>query len=76
MDLLTDVSVLLMERLCLSCMIFPKRSDSNFAMPPKERLKKLEANYPWIVTYPRIKDYMLAGYLGIDKTTLSKYRHV
>lgn len=44
------------------------------AMPPKERLKKLEAEYPWIVQDPRIKDYMLAGYLGIDNSTLSKYR--
>lgn len=45
------------------------------AMPPKERFKKLESEYPWIVQDPRIKDYMLAGYLGIDKTTLSKYRN-
>ncbi|HCL06438.1 MAG TPA: hypothetical protein DHW64_10965 [Chitinophagaceae bacterium] len=44
------------------------------AMPPKERLKKLEADYPWIVSDERIKDYMLAGYLGIDNSTLSKYR--
>lgn len=44
------------------------------SMPPKERLKKLEAECPWMVEDPRIKDYMLAGYLGIDKTTLNKYR--
>lgn len=45
------------------------------AMPPKERLKKLEEEYPWIVDDPRIKDYMLAGYLGINKATLSMYRN-
>jgi CRP-like cAMP-binding protein len=44
-------------------------------LPPKERLKKLEKDKTWLMQDPRIKDYMLAGYLGIDKTTLSKYRH-
>lgn len=45
------------------------------AMPPKERFKKLQHEYPWMLADPRIKDYMLADYLCIDKTTLSKYRH-
>ncbi len=45
------------------------------AMPPKERYKKIQEEYPWILTDRRIKDYMVAAYLGIDKTTLSKYRN-
>lgn len=45
------------------------------AMPPKERFRKLQEEYPWILDDNRIKDYMVAGYLGIDKTTLSKYRN-
>lgn len=45
------------------------------AMPPKERYKKIRADYPWILEDKRIKDYMVAGYLGIDKTTYSKYRN-
>ncbi|MDB5229784.1 MAG: putative transcriptional regulator, Crp/Fnr family [Chitinophagaceae bacterium] len=44
------------------------------AMPPRERFEKLQAEHPWMVKDPRIKDYMLADYLCIDKTTLSKYR--
>jgi CRP-like cAMP-binding protein len=44
------------------------------AMPPKERFKKIQLEYPWILEDRRIKDYMVAAYLGIDKTTLSKYR--
>lgn len=45
------------------------------AMPPKERFKKLESDYPWILTDPRIRDYMVAAYLGINKATLSLYRN-
>jgi CRP-like cAMP-binding protein len=45
------------------------------AMPPKERFKKIQVEYPWILADSRIKDYMVAAYLGIDKTTLSKYRN-
>ncbi|MCA6447370.1 MAG: Crp/Fnr family transcriptional regulator [Chitinophagaceae bacterium] len=45
------------------------------AMPPKERYKKLEADAPWILDDPRIKDYMIAAYLGINKATLSMYRN-
>jgi CRP-like cAMP-binding protein len=44
-------------------------------MPPKERYKMLRQDYPWMLSDPRIKDYMLAAYLGIDKATLSRYRH-
>lgn len=45
------------------------------AMPPKERYKKLQEEYPWMLTDRRVKDYMLADYLGIDKATLSRYRN-
>ncbi len=45
------------------------------AMPPKERYKKLQEEYPWILADPRVKDYMVAAYLGIDKATLSRYRN-
>lgn len=44
------------------------------ALPPKDRLKKIEKDATWLIDDPRIKDYMLAGYLGVDKTTLCKYR--
>ncbi|MDP2421445.1 Crp/Fnr family transcriptional regulator [Sediminibacterium sp.] len=44
------------------------------AMPPKERFKKIQEEYPWILKDPRIKDYMVAAYLGMDKATLSRYR--
>lgn len=45
------------------------------ALPPKERYKKILAEYPWILEDKRIKDYMVAGYLGINKTTLGMYRN-
>ncbi len=45
------------------------------AMPPKERYKKIKEEYPWILKDARIKDYMLAAYLGMDKATLSRYRN-
>lgn len=44
------------------------------ALPPRERFRKIQEEYPWILEDKRIKDYMVAGYLGIDKTTYSKYR--
>ncbi|MES2331318.1 MAG: Crp/Fnr family transcriptional regulator [Bacteroidota bacterium] len=43
------------------------------AMPPKDRYRKLKAEYPWILKDPRIKSYMVAQYLGIDGSTYSKY---
>ncbi len=45
------------------------------AMPPKDMYKKLSEEYPWILNDPRIKDYMLAGYFGINKNTLTRYRN-
>ena len=44
-------------------------------MPPKERYKILQQEYPRLLNNPRIKDYMLAAFLGIDKATLSRYRN-
>lgn len=44
------------------------------AMPPKERYKKLKDEYPWILKDERIKEYMVAEYLGIDRTTLGRYK--
>jgi len=45
------------------------------SMPPKERYKKLQSDYPWMLTDKRIKDYMLADYLSISKATLSRFRN-
>lgn len=44
-------------------------------MPAIHRYKKLEKENPWILNDPRIKEYMLASYLSIDRTTLSRYRN-
>lgn len=44
------------------------------ALPPKERLRKLQRDHAWMLKDPRIKDYMLADYLFIDKATLSRSR--
>lgn len=44
------------------------------AMPQKERFRKIQEEYPWILNDKRIKDYMIAGYLGIDKTMYGKYK--
>ena len=45
------------------------------ALPPQERYKKILAEYPWILSHPGINTQLLAGYLGIDRTTLSRYRN-
>lgn len=45
------------------------------ALPSRERFKMFRQEYPWLLDDPRIKDYMLAAYLGIDKATLSRYRN-
>lgn len=45
------------------------------SMPPFERFKKLQEEYPWILQDPRIKDYMLADYLNIGRATLSRFRN-
>lgn len=45
------------------------------AMPGKEKYIKLAEEYPWILNDPRIKDYMLAAYLGVNKNTLTRYRN-
>ncbi len=45
------------------------------AKPPKERYDDLVRLYPWMNDSKRFKDYMLAAYLGIDRTTLSRYKN-
>ena len=45
------------------------------SMPPIERYKKVQADYPWLLSDKRIKDYMLADYLSISKATLSRFRN-
>jgi CRP-like cAMP-binding protein len=45
------------------------------AKPPKERYQDLVTLHPWMKDTRRIKDYMLASYLNIDRTTLSRYRN-
>lgn len=45
-------------------------------MPPKQRFLVLQREQPELFTDSRIKDYMLAAYLGIDKATLSGYRRI
>ena len=44
-------------------------------MPAKERFLKIQEMYPWMMKDSRVKDYMIASFLGIDKATFSKYRN-
>ena len=49
---------------------------SNLLMEPaRKRYPLIQHQEPWLLEDRRIKDYMLAAYLGIDKATLSRYRH-
>jgi len=43
--------------------------------PAKKRLPLVQKNEPWLLKDTRIKDYMLAAYLGIDKATFSRFRN-
>jgi CRP-like cAMP-binding protein len=43
--------------------------------PSRKRLPLIQQQEPWLLEDKRIKDYMLAAYLGIDKATLSRYRN-
>ena len=43
-------------------------------IPARDRLKKLESEFSWILEDKRIKDYMIASFLGIDRATLSRFR--
>ena len=43
--------------------------------PVKNRVPLVKRQEPWLLEDPRIKDYMLAAYLGIDKATFSRLRN-
>lgn len=42
---------------------------------PRQRYETIKIMYPWMVDGSRLTDKMLADYLGIYKTTLSRYRN-
>jgi CRP-like cAMP-binding protein len=42
---------------------------------PRQRYEAIKIMYPWMVDGSRLTDKMLADYLGIYKTTLSRYRN-
>jgi CRP-like cAMP-binding protein len=42
--------------------------------PPRQRYETISQLYPWMVDGKRIKDKMLAAYLGVERTTLYRYR--
>ncbi len=43
--------------------------------PARERYYKLMGSNHWLLNDKRIKDYMLADYLGIDRATFSRFRN-
>ena len=43
--------------------------------PAKKRFPLVQKQEPWLLQDARIKDYMLAAYLGIDKATFSRFRN-
>ena len=44
--------------------------------PLSKRFPIVKKQEPWLLEDKRIKDYMVAGYLGIDKATYSRYRKI
>lgn len=44
------------------------------AEPPRQRLENLSQQFGWMLKDRRIKKYMIADYLGIDKANFSKWR--
>lgn len=46
-----------------------------FTLPPRDRYMGLLKDISWILTDRRIKDYMLAAYLGVDRATFSRFRN-
>lgn len=42
---------------------------------PRQRYEAIKQKHPWMVDGSRLTDKMLADYLGIDSTTLSRYRN-
>jgi CRP-like cAMP-binding protein len=41
-------------------------------VPSRQRISRIRSICPWILTDKRIKQYMIADYLGIDRATLSR----
>lgn len=46
-----------------------------FTLPPRERYATIIRQGPWLLKDPRIRDYMVAAYLGIDRATLSRFKN-
>lgn len=44
-------------------------------LPPKERYEMLLQTYPWMFENNRIKEKMLAAYIGVTPETFSNYRN-
>ena len=42
--------------------------------PPANRYELMNALYPWMVDDTRITDKMLAAYIGVERTTLYRYK--
>ncbi len=42
---------------------------------PRQRFEAIKTRHPWMIDGSRLTDQMLADYLGIDRTTLSRYRN-
>jgi hypothetical protein len=45
-----------------------------FILSQKERVLQFLVSNSWILKDKRIKDYMVASYLGIDRATYSRFR--
>lgn len=45
-----------------------------FTLPARERLRRLSREDSWVLADKRIKDYMVASFLGMDRATYSRVR--
>jgi CRP-like cAMP-binding protein len=43
-------------------------------LPPDQRMRSLKNSFPTLFTDVRIKDYMIASMVGLDKGTVSRYK--
>ncbi len=44
-------------------------------LPARDRLVKLKEEHAWMMNDKRLKNYMIADYLGVDKATFSRFRN-
>ncbi|MES2328768.1 MAG: Crp/Fnr family transcriptional regulator [Bacteroidota bacterium] len=44
-------------------------------LTPRERFEEIKKIHPWMVDGSRLNDTMLADYLGVNRTTLSRWRN-